>query len=92
MPYYDTRLLSAYTNDLIPSLPGALPPPKIPADVLNSMKMTAFVGYAQTPPDLKGKRNMVAKQGKTQDQGRFISEASRRQEEEDEVRLLIPRR
>lgn len=64
MPYYDSKLLSSWTPKFLPSNVSYPPPAKIPSQVLNSMKMTEFVGYAAMPKELQGKRNVVASDSK----------------------------
>lgn len=52
------------------------PPAKIPPQVLNTMKVNEFVGYAALPKELRGRRN-VAVVGPKKDQARFRSGKSR---------------
>lgn len=89
MPHYSSQLLSAYTTDLIPGSMSVPMPRKIHPEVLSTMKMTAFVGYAQTPTDLKGKRNVVLPEAGVAEKGRFRSDQSKSKRgatEEEEVR------
>ena len=72
MPYYDSLLLSSWSSKLLPPNPTYPPPPKIPTQILNSMKVTEFVGYATMPKELQGKRNVVSTDLK-KDMGRFRS-------------------
>ncbi|KAF8654097.1 hypothetical protein AX16_003630 [Volvariella volvacea WC 439] len=58
LPYYDTKLLSAWRPQVIANL--SPPPPRIPTQVLESMKMSGNVAYAPLPKELKGRRNMTA--------------------------------
>ncbi len=60
MPYYDTLLLSSWTSKLLPREMVSPPPPKIPHQVLSTMKMNDNVAYAALPKELKGRRNVVA--------------------------------
>jgi len=60
MPYYDTLLLSSWTSKLLPREMVSPPPPKIPQQVLSTMKMNDNVAYAALPKELKGRRNVVA--------------------------------
>ncbi|KDQ12374.1 hypothetical protein BOTBODRAFT_134946 [Botryobasidium botryosum FD-172 SS1] len=77
LPYYTSPLLSSYTHPLIPSSTAHPPPAPIPPQVLASMKMVDFVGYAQLPKELRGKRNVVARELVKKDQGRFRSDRTR---------------
>lgn len=58
LPYYDTTLLSANSRESYQSVPFP-PAPRIPPQVLNSMRTVDFIGYAALPKELRGKRNMV---------------------------------
>ncbi|GLB35065.1 putative catalytic subunit of the poly(A)-nuclease (PAN) deadenylation complex, one of two cytoplasmic mRNA deadenylases involved in mRNA turnover [Lyophyllum shimeji] len=60
LPFYDTPLLSAWTPQFVPTPVVYLPPPKIPPQLLNTMKMKDNVAYAALPRELKGRRNTVA--------------------------------
>ena len=62
MPHYTDPLLSNFsTTAYAPaSSPFFNPPPPIPEQILNSMKMVDFVGYATMPPELRGKRYVVS--------------------------------
>lgn len=77
MPYYSEELLSSWTPRFHP--PSyclvAPPPPKIPPQVLSSIKFNDNVGYATLPKELKGRRNVVIAQAK-RTQGRFRSDRS----------------
>ncbi|KAI9673043.1 MAG: poly(A)-specific ribonuclease [Caeruleum heppii] len=55
MPYYRERLLSAWTSPLVFEV-GA-PPPKIDPEILASLTLTDFGGFAQNPG--KTRRNQV---------------------------------
>jgi len=45
MPYYNDRLLSAWPSNMTFSI--GRPPPKIPEDILASMKKIDFMGYSK---------------------------------------------
>ncbi|KZT59790.1 hypothetical protein CALCODRAFT_176596 [Calocera cornea HHB12733] len=77
MPYWNTPLLSRLTTTFAPGVELLYPPPKIPAQVLSSMKVVDFVGWASLPRELKGRRNVVAKKEETK-QGKFKSERAKR--------------
>ncbi|EJU05749.1 hypothetical protein DACRYDRAFT_46547 [Dacryopinax primogenitus] len=77
MPYYNTPLLSRLTTTFAPEFESFYPPPKIPVQVLSSMKIVDFVGWASLPRDLRGRRNVVAKKDDIK-QGKFKSERARR--------------
>ena len=72
MPYYETTLLSSWTPKFLPTNLTYPPPPRIPAQILNSMKVNENVAYATLPKELQGKRNMVSTDVK-KDTGRFRS-------------------
>ncbi|KAG8714993.1 poly(A)-specific ribonuclease [Ceratobasidium sp. 423] len=60
LPYYKTALLSSQLSLAIPHGIQAFPPPaKIPPKVLDTMRTVDFVGYAQLPKDLVGRRNVA---------------------------------
>lgn len=61
MPFYTGPLLSNLPEMIYcpPSSPFFNQPRKIPFDVLAELKVVGSVGYAPTPPGLKGKRSMV---------------------------------
>ncbi|CAE6448890.1 unnamed protein product [Rhizoctonia solani] len=60
LPYYKTPLLSSQLSLAIPHGIQAYPPPaKIPQKVLDTMRTVDFVGYAQLPKDLVGRRNVA---------------------------------
>lgn len=77
LPFYETPLLSAWTPQLVPSSVVYPPPPKIPPQLLNTMKMKDNVAYAALPRELKGRRNMVAVDSQKYN-GRFRSGKSRK--------------
>ena len=79
MPYYDTKLLSSWTPKFLPQNLSYPPPPKIPTQVLNSMKVSEFVAYAALPKELQGKRNVVVADAK-KGTARFRSLRPRSQE------------
>lgn len=76
MPHYSTQLLSSWTPALLPEKSYYPPPTKVPPQVLSSMKVNEFVGYATLPKELQGRRNVVPT-GPKKDQGRFRSGRSR---------------
>lgn len=57
MPYYNTQLLSVWPKKLIFKV--GRPTPKIPTEVLASMKMVDFVGSAVKPKDFKGNQSLA---------------------------------
>ncbi|KAJ8093092.1 poly(A)-specific ribonuclease [Marasmius tenuissimus] len=79
LPHYKTQLLSAWTPQFAMSTPTYPPPPKIPLQVLNTMKINDNVAYAPLPKELRGRRNMVSAPRKSN--GRFRSGKSRTGEE-----------
>lgn len=81
MPYYDTELLSSYKPPLLPESMGVPPPPRIPPQVLNAVKVQDFLQYAILPKELRGQRNVVEANPMKTDEGRFKSEQSKRSEE-----------
>lgn len=60
MPYYDNILLSSWTSKFMSSNTLYPPPPKIPQQILNTMKVNDNVAYAPLPKELRGRRNMVS--------------------------------
>ncbi|KAL5528994.1 hypothetical protein ACEPAG_4968 [Sanghuangporus baumii] len=84
MPYYDSLLLSSWTSKFLPANPSYPPPPKIPTQISNSMKVNEFVGYATLPKELQGRRNVVSTDSK-KDTGRFRSARPRSSELEPET-------
>ncbi|KAI5119085.1 hypothetical protein M0805_004858 [Coniferiporia weirii] len=72
IPYYDTPLLSSWTPKFIPSNLAYPPPPKIPTQIENSIKVNEFVAYATMPKELQGRRNVVLS-GLKKDTARFRS-------------------
>ncbi|KAF7323198.1 PAN2-PAN3 deadenylation complex catalytic subunit PAN2 [Mycena chlorophos] len=79
MPYYDSKLLSSWTPLLISGSLQYPPPPKIPPQVLASIKQNDNIAYAALPKELKGRRNMVTV-GSRGKKGRFRSGKSRADE------------
>ncbi|KNZ74766.1 PAB-dependent poly(A)-specific ribonuclease subunit PAN2 [Termitomyces sp. J132] len=73
LPHYDTQLLSAWTPLMKPSIVVYPPPSKIPAQLLNTMKMKDNVAYAALPRELKGRRNVVGVESQRRHNGRFRS-------------------
>lgn len=57
MPYYKTQLLSFWPKKLLFKI--GRPAPKIPTEVLASMKMVDFVGSAAKPTELKGNQSLA---------------------------------
>ncbi|KAG1748914.1 PAB-dependent poly-A-specific ribonuclease subunit PAN2 [Suillus paluster] len=85
MPHYNTLLLSSWTPQFLPRS-GILspPPPKIPPQVLSTMKMNDNIAYAALPKELRGRRNRVLVTT-AKDQGRFRSGKGRRDDLELEA-------
>ncbi len=77
MPYYDTELLSSYKLPLLPQSMAVPPPPRIPPQVLNAVKVQDFLQYAILPKELRGQRNVVESNQVKTDEGRFKSEQSK---------------
>jgi PAB-dependent poly(A)-specific ribonuclease subunit 2 len=94
MPYYDTSLLSNLPSAAycpVASSPFFNPPSELPLAVLSAARQVDFVGYAQTPRELKGTRNRVpgpskARAGKNGLKQRRVSEPRFRSEREKEAR------
>ncbi|KAH9857626.1 ubiquitin carboxyl-terminal hydrolase-domain-containing protein [Lenzites betulinus] len=74
LPYYNTTLLSSWTRDFIPSTLHFPPPPKIPQQILNSIKVNDSIAYATLPKELRGRRNKAS--------GRFRSGKARHADSE----------
>ncbi|KAK7689093.1 hypothetical protein QCA50_007784 [Cerrena zonata] len=70
MPYYHTQLLSSWTPRLISTSVVSPLPPKIPQQVLDTMKFNDNVAYATLPKELRGRRNVVVS-GPKKSGGRF---------------------
>lgn len=64
-------LLSSWTPKFVPKNAPYPPPPKIPQQILQSMKTNDNVAYATLPKELRGRRNVVVEAKKTE--GRFRS-------------------
>jgi PAB-dependent poly(A)-specific ribonuclease subunit 2 len=79
MPYYTRPLLSGWTPQFETPKYDHLPPPKIPPQILNTMKKNDNVLWAALPKEFKGRRNMVAV-GPKKDKGRFRSKKARKSE------------
>lgn len=67
VPHYNKTLLSnfgpaEYATD---SSPLFNPPPEIPALVLNNMRVTGGIGYAALPKELRGRRNVVCRDARS---------------------------
>lgn len=73
MPYYNNLLFSSWSSKLLPPSSGLLshPPPKIPSQILGTMKVNDNVAYAALPKELRGRRNVVVSQPRSK--GRFRS-------------------
>jgi len=76
LPYYDSQLLSAWTPQLVLANVSFPPPPKIPPQILGTMKWKDNVAYAALPRELKGHRNMEAVDLRKQT-NRFLSGKTR---------------
>ncbi|KAI0792843.1 ubiquitin carboxyl-terminal hydrolase-domain-containing protein [Abortiporus biennis] len=59
MPYYNSPLLSSWTSKFVSSSLSYPPPPKIPPQILSTMKYNDNVAYATLPKELRGRRNVV---------------------------------
>ncbi|KAI6007843.1 ubiquitin carboxyl-terminal hydrolase-domain-containing protein [Pisolithus marmoratus] len=77
MPHYNTLLLSSWTPHFISHGLHYPPPPKIPPQIINTMKINENIAYAALPKELRGRRNRV-QVSNTRDQGRFRSGKNRR--------------
>ena len=88
MPYYDEKLLSYYDHSLIPASNAVPPPPKIPPQVLSSVRVQDHLQYAILPKELRGRRNVVKTVPTRKQEGRFRSDHARRTD--DDVRELSP--
>lgn len=76
MPFYKSQLLSSWTPQLM-STTYFPPPPKIPPQVLESLKVNEFVKHATLPKELRGRRNIVPAAPPKKDHARFRSGKSR---------------
>ncbi|KAJ7724179.1 ubiquitin carboxyl-terminal hydrolase-domain-containing protein [Mycena maculata] len=96
LPYYESRLLSSWTPHFISTPLNYPPPPKIPPQILATMKLNDNVAYAALPKELKGRRNLVTV-GSRSKKGRFRSGKSRANEPDPDTPTweysgsLIPR-
>ncbi|EMD34423.1 hypothetical protein CERSUDRAFT_117294 [Gelatoporia subvermispora B] len=80
MPFYDELLLSSWTSDFVTTPLHFPPPPKIPQQVLDTMKINDNIAYAALPKELRGRRNVVIAAPR-KSEGRFRSGRSRRSSE-----------
>lgn len=80
LPYYDNHLLSSYDSILSPSSSYTPPPPKIPPEVLQTVRVQDHLQYAMLPKELQGHRNVVntSAAGRKAAEGRFRSDLARR--------------
>ncbi|KAI0094078.1 PAB-dependent poly-A-specific ribonuclease subunit PAN2 [Irpex rosettiformis] len=78
MPYYDNILLSSWTSKFMSSNTLYPPPPKIPQQILTTMKVNDNVAYAPLPKELRGRRNVAHSAPKRSTarfrSGRFVRE------------------
>ena len=58
LPYFDSELLSAWPSYLSSKPVNHSTPPRIPPEILVSMKTNDNVAYAAFPKELRGRRNM----------------------------------
>ncbi|KAF8628478.1 hypothetical protein AX15_003989 [Amanita polypyramis BW_CC] len=72
IPHYDSKLLSAWSPLFTSGMAEHLPSPKIPLQVLNTMKYNEGIAYAALPRELRGRRNVVSYSRKKVN-GRFRS-------------------
>ncbi|CAL1703566.1 unnamed protein product [Somion occarium] len=77
MPYYTTTLLSSWTPKFLSRDIFCPPPPKIPQQILTTMKINDNVAYASLPKELRGRRNVVPSEPK-QRRSRFRHQLIRR--------------
>lgn len=59
MPRYDSPLLSSWSNQLTVPNVKYPPPPKIPLQILNNIKVDENLAYAALPKEFRGRRNVV---------------------------------
>ncbi|KAF8797918.1 hypothetical protein BYT27DRAFT_7246743 [Phlegmacium glaucopus] len=59
LPHFDNELLSAWPSYLSSKPVNYSAPPRIPPDILISMKTNDNVTYAAFPKELRGRRNMI---------------------------------
>lgn len=60
MPYYNSPLLSSWSPQFMTSSLHYPPPPKIPLQILNSVKTNDNIAYAALPKELRGRRNVIS--------------------------------
>ncbi|KAI0078959.1 hypothetical protein K474DRAFT_1659644 [Panus rudis PR-1116 ss-1] len=84
MPYYNSLLLSSWTSKFLPTSALAPPPPKIPQQILDTMKYKHNIAYATMPKELRGRRNVVTT-GPRKSGGRFRSGKTFRHESEPDT-------
>lgn len=72
LPYYDSEMLSAWSPLFISGTTEFLPSPKVPLQVLGTMKYNEGIAYAALPKELRGRRNVVSP-GRKKVNGRFRS-------------------
>ncbi|KAF9567565.1 hypothetical protein CPC08DRAFT_703099 [Agrocybe pediades] len=60
MPYFDTQLLSAWPSTLHSRGFGVSSPPRIPPQILATMKYNENIAYAPLPKELRGRRNVTS--------------------------------
>ncbi|KAK2467007.1 hypothetical protein APHAL10511_001265 [Amanita phalloides] len=59
LPHYDSDLLSAWSPLFSSGTAEYLPSPKVPLQVLNTMKYNEGIAYATMPKELRGRRNVI---------------------------------
>ncbi|KAJ6525112.1 ubiquitin carboxyl-terminal hydrolase-domain-containing protein [Mycena sp. CBHHK59/15] len=84
LPYYESRLLSSWTPLFISTPLNYPPPPKIPPQILATVKLNDNVAYAALPKELKGRRNVVSVSSRIK-KGRFRSGKSRANESDPDT-------
>lgn len=87
LPYYDALLLSSWHPDFVSNSLQLPPPPKIPPQVLSTMKIKDNVAYATLPKELKGRRNVVATEPR-KSESRFRSEKMRQTVKSCELHVI----
>ncbi|KAK0458455.1 ubiquitin carboxyl-terminal hydrolase-domain-containing protein [Desarmillaria tabescens] len=60
MPHYSSPLLSSWSPQFMTSNLHYPPPPKIPLQILNSVKTNDNIAYAALPKELRGRRNVIS--------------------------------
>ncbi|TPX39823.1 hypothetical protein SeMB42_g03619 [Synchytrium endobioticum] len=76
LPYYTTPLLSVFPNT---SIPAHQPPAFIPPEILSSMKLIDFVGYARNPGAFKRNQRLKDTSKENLEVPKFRSEQERAQ-------------